>query len=88
MSTPAAKAKSGPCCSWIDFIQPIRERWKSEWGELDEDHARIAWRRYSATSGEYLNAAEVAKLYEDEDEDYCPHGIERPGFCGECGHGG
>lgn len=84
----SSAAAGGPCCAWTDFIQPVRERWHPEWGTLDEDHARTAWHRYSATSGEYLNSAQAGKLDEDQDADVCRHGIPRDEFCGECGHAG
>ena len=62
------------CCEWIDFIQPIRERWRTdEWGPLNEDHAREAWRKYSATPGEYLRAAKAGNC-----------GTRAPATCQTC----
>lgn len=42
------------CCPWLDFITSVRRMWRSEWGDIDQREARIAWGRYAAMPGEFV----------------------------------
>lgn len=53
------------CCKWLDFIADVRRLWSPELGEVDIDHARMAWGQYAATPVEYVSAIEAGTQVPD-----------------------